>query len=389
MHLPFPQAWSQAEVKDIHFNFYGESIDLQTDNSFLVDYQGPLSEASILSFYQEINTSRYEPVTRALSRYKELYKLDDWLFYQLIRQTAQRFSPKMDNYIRYTLYKWFLLSKTGYNAMLTIAGDQILFYVQSDENVYNIPYRVQDGKQFVCLNYHDYGSINFDKVKFSPVRIPVPGAERGFTYKITQLPDFDLADYTEKDIQFDYYQEHYDFKVKLNPDIQKIFANYPVVDYSYYFNIPLSKGTYESLIPELKKVVKGMRTKNGVDYLMHFTRYAFLFKPDTEVFGAEKRLSPEETLLYKESDCDDRAALFFFLIKEIYDLPMIVLSYPKHVTIAVNFDKPIGNTIVYNGKKYSVCEPTPQRMDLPIGKMLPQLRKSTYEVAYEYRPGNK
>ena len=380
-------ASAQTNPGEFRFSFYGDSIDLQSNTDFEIPFSGTPSAAAIKEFYQKIDASSYQGLVSSLCQYKERYKLDDWLFYQLIRQTAQHLSPKGENYIRYTLYKWFLLSKTGYNAMLTVSGDKILFYVQSDEMVYNIPYRMKDGKQFVCLNYHDYGSnIDFDKNRFSEIGIAVPEAKKGFTYKITRLPDFVPADYTEKDIQFDYYQQHYDFKVKLNADIKKIFANYPVVDYSYYFNIPLSKETYESLIPELRKTVKDMTVKNGVDYLMRFTRYAFLFKPDTEAFGGEKRMSPEQTLLFDESDCDDRSALFFYLVKEIYNLPMIVLNYPNHVTVAVEFDKPIGNPIVYNGKKYYVCEPTPQRTDLPIGKLLPQLKKEPYEVAYEYNP---
>jgi hypothetical protein len=59
------------------------------------------------------------------------------------------------------------------------------------------------------------------------------------------------------------------------------------------------------------------------------------------------------------------------------------------VTIAVKFDKPIGNTIDYNGNKYSVCEPTPQEYDLNIGQLLPALRKEHYEVAYAYEPNIK
>ena len=119
---------------------------------------------------------------------------------------------------------------------------------------------------------------------------------------------------------------------------------------------------------------------------MHFTRYAFLFEPDETAFGKEKRLSPEETLIYGQSDCEDRAALFFYLVKEIYNLPMIVLVYPKHVTIAVNLDKPIGKPIHYNGKTYSICEPTPQKEDLPMGKLAPELEHESYIIAYGYAP---
>jgi hypothetical protein len=132
-----------------------------------------------------------------------------------------------------------------------------------------------------------------------------------------------------------------------------------------------------------------MGVKSGVDYLMRFTRYAFLFEPDTKVFGEEKRLSPEETLLYDQSDCDDRVALFYCLVKEIYNLPMIVLSYPKHVTIAVQFNKSYGKPIVYNGNKYSICEPTPQKEDLMVGQLLPELKKVPYEVMYVYTPQKK
>ena len=90
--------------------------------------------------------------------------------------------------------------------------------------------------------------------------------------------------------------------------------------------------------------------------------------------------------MYEQSDCEDRAALFFYLVKEIYNLPMIVLAFPEHVTVAVKFDKPIGKPIIYNGEKYSVCEPTPQKKDLKIGQLTPGLEKKSYEVVYVYNP---
>lgn len=377
---------SQKNTAEIRFDFYGDSIVLQFDRSAFVDFTGPLSDQSIQVFYQKMNALDYQPFIRSLIAYKQQYKLDDWLYYQLIRKTVQYISPKGDNYHRYTLYKWFLLTGSGYDATLSIAGDQLLFYVQSDENIYNIPSRTRNGKQYVCLNYHDYGEIDFKKVRFAEVAVPVAGAEKAFSYKVTQLPNFRPGDYLEKDIRFNYNQMDYYFRVKLNPQIKTIFANYPVVDYESYFNIPLSHETYLSLIPLLRKNVKKMSVRNGVDYLMRFTRYAFLFEADTKIFGNEKRLTPEQTLLYEYSDCEDRAALFFYLVKEIYNLPMIVLSFPTHVTVAVKFDKPVGLPIIYNGSRYSVCEPTPQKNDLDLGELLPELRHAAYEIAYVYNP---
>lgn len=385
---PGPAGYSQ-DLQKVHFDFYGDPIDLPFNQSSFVNFTDSLSDQSIQAFYQKMTESHFESVIQSLLSFKEKNRPDDWLYYQLIRKTAQSISPKADNYQRYTLYKWYFLCKTGYDAIVTIKDDKILFYVQSDDAIYNIPYRVKNGKQYVCLNYHDYGSIDFTKGSFEEVVITVPEAKTAFTYKVTRLPNFTPSDYQDRDIQFTYNENEYHFRVKVNQQVKTIFANYPVVDYSTYFNIPLTSVTYGSLIPSLKEKVKGMKVKDGVDYLMHFTRYAFLFKPDEEVFGQEKRLSPEQTLLYDNSDCEDRAGLFFYLVKEIYNLPMIVLEYPKHVTIAVKFDKVYGNAIVYNGVRYSVCEPSSQKDDLRIGKLPSYLRHSSFEVPYVYNPQSK
>ena len=377
--------YAQKADSTIQFEFYGDSIKFEISKSFIVEFDD-LSEEGIKLFHEKVFSTNNASLLNALKRYKSLYKADDWLYYQLIRKAAQQISPKEDNYNRYTLYKWFLLTQSGYDAILTHAGDQLLFYVRSNENIYNIPFRTKNNKQYVCLNYHDYTNVDFEKYSFKEIIVEGVQATKIFSYKITQLPAFRPGNYLEKDIRFNYHDHDYHFKVKLNPDVKTIFANYPVLDYEYYFNIPLSRETYSTLIPVLKENTSALSMTQGVDYLMRFTRYAFLFEKDSLSFGSEKRLSPEQTLLYEYSDCEDRAALFFYLVKEIYNLPMIVLTFPTHVTIAVQFDIPIGKPILYNGKRYTICEPTPQRKDLRMGQIISKLRKTPYEVAYVYDP---
>ena len=376
-----------SAANTIQFDFCGEVISFDFDKTLVPSTPDLTDETAIKAFYQSLNPTDYDPVINALLSYKAKFKPDDWLYYQLVRKAAQQISPKSSDYHRYTLYKWYLLNRLGYDARLAVSGNYILFYIYCQENIYNIPYRMVEGKQFVCLNYHDYGNhIDFQKHIFTLIDLPVPGAAGNFSYKITHLPAFRSTDYAVKDLYFNYNANDYHYKVKLNNQIQTLFTNYPVVDYALYLNIPLSQGTYNSLIPLLKKSLKGLSVKSGVEYLMRFTRYAFLFEPDTELYGGEKRLSPEQTLLTDQSDCEDRVALFYCLVKEIYNLPMIVLTYPKHVTIAVQFKWPVGKPIVYNGNKYSICEPSPQKEDLMLGQPLPELRKAPYEVAYVYSP---
>jgi hypothetical protein len=168
--------------------------------------------------------------------------------------------------------------------------------------------------------------------------------------------------------------------------LRNYLTNYPVTEYQNQFNIPLSIETKHTLISSLKEKTEGLSLKKGVEYLMYFTRNAFGFEKDSEYFGREKRLSPEETLLYNKSDCEDRAALFYALVKEIYHLPMIVIEYQDHITVAVKFDKPFGKIISFQNQLYTICEPTPQSVDLRIGQISPKYKREQYQIAFSYQP---
>lgn len=377
-----------AKAQLYSFEFYNATFNLDIDSSILLPKKSELNSQYIIDSYQQLNASKHQAVIETLVSFQKKYQLNDWLFYQLVRRTAETISPKRENYERYTIYKWFLLGKSGFDARLTVAAGRIVMYVYNDENIFDIPFINVGKKKYMCLNYHDYAHTNFSKLPDVDM-IGMPEATKPFSYQITRMPDFNPKNYNEKKIAFRYGMKDYHFDLKVNPEVGNIFTNYPGVDFNYYFNIPLTRETYGSLIPILKKNINDMPQKKGVDYLMRFTRYAFLYEDDIENFGKEKRLSPEQTLLNNYSDCDDRAALFFYLVKEIYNLPMIVLLYPSHVTMAVQFDKKIGTTIAYNGRIYSVCEPTPQVKDLRIGQLSPKLKKEPYEIVYAYEPFNK
>jgi hypothetical protein len=49
----------------------------------------------------------------------------------------------------------------------------------------------------------------------------------------------------------------------------------------------------------------------------------------------------------------------------------------------------VGKPILYNGQKYSICEPTPQKEDLLIGQLASALMNEKYEVVYAYQPGGQ
>lgn len=371
-----------------HFDFFNESFHYTADSTVDIPIDDTLSTTSIRKFYAMMDYANYEPVVDALLTHQKDYELNDWLYYQLVRRVAEDLSPKADNYIRYTLYKWFFLVKSGFDARLAYRGDQLIFYIQSRDDIEDLPYFTLDSNTYICLNYHDYGELfNLDNpYTLADIGDLITENPQSFSYRVTRLPDFKADSYVDRELSFTYKGKEHHLTVKVNTEVASIFKNYPIVDFGTYFNIPLSAETYASLIPVLKEQVATLSTEKGVDYLMRFTRQAFDFEDDRVTFGQEKRMSPEETLLNNSSDCDDRTALFFYLVKEIYNLPMVTLRYPTHVTIAVRLDKPVGQSIAYNGYHYTICEPTPQGEDLGLGELSEKNKKERFEVVYSYMP---
>lgn len=377
---------AKTQPKNLRVDFYTDVFQAKADATLQIDFPLQVSNTAIVDAYTHLNSSNFQPLLDSLLTYKKEHQLNDWLYYQLVRRVAQQLSPKEANYGAYTIYKWFILVKSGYDARLALSHQKMIFYVFNDEDIEDIPFFMIGDKKYMCLNYHDYGKVNLNDDPPVPVKINVADADQPFSYKVTRMPDFKPAQDIEKKLEFVYDRKAYHFSIKLNTNIQAVFANYPGVDFESYFNIPMTKETYSSLIPLLKKNIARMSEKKGVDYLMRFTRYAFLYENDQENFGKEKRMSPQETLMSAYSDCDDRAALFFYLVKEIYNLPMIALLYPTHITMAVEFRKPIGEPIRYKGRVYSLCEPTPELEDLGIGQLSAQLKNIPYRIVYQYEP---
>jgi hypothetical protein len=314
--------------------------------------------------------------------------LCDWFYYQLIRRVADRIIPKSTDYHGYTMAKWHLLRASGFEPLVVLEGSRIWLYIRTEDIVYNLPGRMIDGKQFICINAHDYG-FDEHRAPDNGSRLASSSSTKSFRFGIDKLPEFPTAAYENKSFAFHVGKRQEKLDISLNTALPGLLKNYPVTDYRHHFNIPLSKQTHASIVSQLREKLARMDTHRGIEYLLQFTRHAFPFAADTEVFGRERRYSPEETLLYQSSDCEDRAALFFYLVRELYDLPMVVLTFPNHVSVAVDLKDNRGKVVRYEGREYTLCEPTPQRKDLRPGEALKGVHDGPYEISYAYRPSGR
>ncbi len=378
-------AFSNRANGNESIDFLGDTLYFIPKKPLEIDRPFIYEEQSITAIRKQLEEAGTMDIIKQIKEIKKRKDLCDWFTYQLVRQASNLIIPKSVDYLGYTTTKWYLMNQLGFNTSLALSKNGILLYIQSNDMVYNMPSKLIDGAQYICLNYHDYNYTTENIIDQTIIR-ELRNESKPFSFSISKLPASNPQHYIEKELAFEYGNKEEKIKIHLDSTIRNYFINYPVTEYHNQFNIPLSTETKHSLIRELKKRTEGMNKKRGVEYIMYFTRNAFSYEKDSDYFGREKRLSPEETLLYNKSDCEDRSALFYALVKEIYQLPMIVLEYQDHITVAVKFDKPFGKTIEYNNELFTICEPTPQNVDLKIGQINSKYKKETYQVAFSYQP---
>jgi hypothetical protein len=84
-------------------------------------------------------------------------------------------------------------------------------------------------------------------------------------------------------------------------------------------------------------------------------------------------------LYYPYADCDDRSILLSRLVRDLLGLKCILIYYPGHLAMAVNFTDDVkGDYILLNNQRYVVCDPT--YIGAPVGLTMPEMDNSKATV---------
>ena len=55
-----------SKLQEVHFDFYGDAIDLPLDQATFVDFTDTLSDQTIQTFYDKVSNSHFDQVVKAL-----------------------------------------------------------------------------------------------------------------------------------------------------------------------------------------------------------------------------------------------------------------------------------------------------------------------------------
>ncbi len=356
---PAPTPAPAPEVKppapQIQVQFYGNRVSAPFDPQWRGVRARAINPAGIAGFWDAMSAGNFAPTVEALVQARTQLGLDDWGYVQLWQEAVQAIQPERP--AEQNLLLWFFLVKSGLDVRLGYSGDQVFLDVAVKQPVYAASYIKLGGKPYYALLERERGkgprSFQTYEANYpAPLQaLDLKGAAIGFTRSTP----------VEKTVSFEHQGRKVQVKYLYDGQLVRFMSGFPQLDFELYFGTRASSPAQESLLQALRGHLRGMKDEEAVNFLLAFVQKAFAYKTDEEQFGREKYFFVEEALHYPFSDCEDRSALFSWLVRELLRLKVVGLHYPGHMTTAVALKGvPRGGwtTVDWQGERYVIADPT-------------------------------
>ena len=341
--------------------------DIALENLSLPNTQ----EKSIAEFWRNLSQTEYLPAVNTLVEIQRQSALNDYGLAILCREYAGSvWAAHAQNKNETNIFLIFLLNQLSLDAKIVRKANRLEPVIYSPQTVYAMSYITIDQKKYYFLfSTSEKASIYSYKINFSE---KVAGLDFNISKPLHITPDV-----VEKELKIKKLNKT--VKLQYAKDAIAYYKNYPQVDADIYANAAVSDAFKKSVIKEFTSLLKGKTEQEAVDILLNFMHYAFEYKTDDEQYGYEKWNFCEENLFYPYNDCEDRAFLFSWLVRELLHLDVVLLLFSNHVSTAIHFNTPVsGHYFTIDEQKFVICDPT--YIGATIGMISPEYKNEEAEI---------
>lgn len=357
----------------INFDFYGKNVVFEIDPKLRSFRLTSINEGSLSDAWSKLAELEVSSAVHQAHAYAEDMNLNDWAIITLFKGLAADLTgSENEQYIM----TWFFLNRYGYNIRIAYAGNKVSLLVPTTTELYGVKYLLIDGKKFFI-------TTDLDSQEIYTYEAPYALAQRDVDLHFNR-PLLLGDNLKEKQLAFKHDGEKYEIPVVYNHSHIRFFEDYPITEIEVYLNAPVSEALKSSLNAALKKKVGMMSDPEAVNFLLSLSQKSFEYKTDPEQFGREKFFFPEEVFHYPFSDCEDRSAIFSYLVRELKGINVVGLDYPGHLATAVHLPGESGSYISVGQERYIVADPT--YVNAPFGLVMPEFAESPVKVV-RIKPG--
>ncbi len=362
--------------QNVSINFYGKKLDFNVDDKLRLKNKG-IKETDVADYFKEISKMSKETsdLWKQIDAYVKTMGLNEWGYFCILRSLSESLFSDIDNCV---LFNFYMLRNEG--------GFKVKIARGKESNKLTLLAVIDNSKEVYSYSFFRFKEADNTNLKYYSIYGGGGSKESIYTY------DNDEQNLEFKQIGLDFYSTlnmgQCDVKRELN--IAKIndklelpynsahiayLNDVPMTVFPIYFASPISIEAQMAFNEKLNDIKQEYTSVQFIDIILNFVQTAFDYKTDDQQFGYEKYFYPEEVIAYPYSDCEDRSALFAWLVTTYTDAKVIGLQYEGHLATAVCFGDDVnisGDAFSYAGKKYYVCDPT--YINASIGMTMPQFK---------------
>ncbi len=367
---------SIIQNQNITINFYGKKLDFNVDDKLRLKNNG-VKESDVAEYFKEISKMSQETsdLWKQIDNYVNTMGLNEWGYFCVLRSLSESIFSDIDNCVLFNFY--MLRNEGGFKVKIARGKDSnkltLLAVIDNSKEVYSYSFfRFNDTDNTSLKYYSIYGGGNAKESIYT-----YNNDEQGNGLKQIGLDFHKALNMGQCDVKRELAIAKIDDKIELPYNSAHIayLNDVPMTVFPIYFASPISIEAQNVFNEKLNEIKQKYTSVQFIDIILNFVQTAFEYKTDDQQFGYEKYFYPEEVIAYPYSDCEDRSALFAWLVTTYTDAKVIGLQYEGHLATAVCFGDDVnisGDAFSYAGKKYYVCDPT--YINASIGMTMPQFK---------------
>lgn len=372
-----------AAGTEIRLNFYGREVPIHVSQKLKAKSNG-VDEQDVADYFANIAKNREE--TKAL--WDELtvvvdhFGLNEWGYFCLLRSLSEKMFTNIDDRV---LFCFYMLRNEG-NFKTRVARGQnsdkltLLIALDNSKQVYSYTFfRFADNEDATkkVKYYTVYGGGKAKEPVYSYSFCKQDAEKKEMGLDFTKNLNMGACDVT-RTVQL---TKKRSVTLPYNKAHMAYLNDVPMTVFPIYFENPIAIEAQKVLQNSFNEMRDQYTPTQFIQMLLHFVQTGFEYKTDDAQFGYEKYFYPEEVIGYPYCDCEDRSALFAWLVQKYTNAKVIGLQYEGHVATAVWFGDDVklkGDGFMYGGKKYYVCDPT--YINASIGMTMPQFKGKTPKI---------
>ena len=355
----------------VRFIFYDAEQLVSIPKEYGSFHPRGISEADVSAFWTELSQYDYKFILADCAKYTQLHGYNDWAVLEWVQVLSAELFPK-NIYSEQAIFTVFLLNQIGLMTKIARIGDQLVSMFAAMQPVYARKFIIIDtypfylaGKDFSASEVFTYSAPFMKPARPLDLRIqvaPAFGNVHSFSTRHQQSALFGMA-----------------FDLPVNQALIRFYGSYPQTQVSVYATAVPEARFATALTSAIGENIKGMSAEDALNRLLAFVQTDFNYMTDLSQFGYEKPFFCEENFVYGGNDCEDRTALFAFLVHSLLGNKVLLLEYPEHLCAAVQLPGDHkGDHVLMGGEKFYVCDPS--YIGATLGMSIPKYKNQSVKA---------